>query len=85
MAIHKSLKSRDVLKRQRNVLNRWERIQTLREQENWEEGRTVFSLPKVKVRAQRKRVKVKKEAVEETASAEGVEAPTEGKPQTGPA
>jgi len=82
MAIHKSLKSGDVLKRQRNVLNRWERIQTLREQENWEEGRSVFSLPKVKVRAQRKRVKVKKEAAEETASTEGAETTDEGKPQT---
>ena len=62
MTIHKSLKTTDVLKRQRNVLNRWERIQAMRESEKWAEGRSAYSLPKVRVQVQRKRVKAKKEA-----------------------
>jgi small basic protein (TIGR04137 family) len=48
MSLHKSLKSRDTLVRRRNVLTRAERIERLREDEEWEEGTSVFALPKVK-------------------------------------
>ena len=85
MTIHKSLKSRDVLKRQRNVLGRWERIESLREQETWEEGRSVYGLPKVKVQAQRKRVKAKKEPTEqEAAEAEAAQTTDAETPGTKP-
>jgi len=73
MTIHKSLKTSDVLKRQRNVLTRWERIEALREQEAWHEGGSVFGLPKVRVYHHRKRVRTKKEAAEETPVGEGTE------------
>jgi small basic protein (TIGR04137 family) len=48
MSLHKSLKRNDTLVRRRNVLTRAERIERLREDEEWEDGRSVFSLPKVK-------------------------------------
>jgi small basic protein (TIGR04137 family) len=48
MSLHKSLKSKDTLVRRRNVLTRAERIERLREDEEWEEGTSVFALPKVK-------------------------------------
>lgn len=70
MAIHKSLVSKDVLKRQRNVMNRWERIEAMRERETWEEGMSAYGLPKVRVYHHRKRTKVKKEAAEETSTVE---------------
>lgn len=84
MAIHKSLKSSDVLKRQRNVLNRWERIVALREQEVWEEGRSAYGLPKVKVHSHRKRSKVKKEATEQEASVEPAETSKAQAPESKP-
>ena len=75
MAIHKSLKSKDTLKRQRNVMNRWERVEALREREAWEEGSSVYGLPKVRVYRARKRTKVKKEAVEAATAVETAEGP----------
>lgn len=49
MSLHKSLKRKDTLVRRRNVLSRGERIQRLKEDERWEEGKaSVFGLPKVK-------------------------------------
>lgn len=50
MSMHKSLKRKDTLVRRRNVLTRAERIERLREDEEWEEGTSVFALPKVKPR-----------------------------------
>jgi small basic protein (TIGR04137 family) len=49
MSIDKSLKRKNQLLRARNVLTRGERIKTLVEQERWQEGRSPFGLPKVKV------------------------------------
>ena len=65
MTIHKSLKASDVLKRQRNVMSRWERIQTMREGDKWDDGRSVYGIPKTRIQVQRKRVKAKKETTEE--------------------
>jgi len=72
MSMHKSLSSSTRLKRERNVLTRWERIARLKEEEQWEEGRSVFALPKVKVAHHKRHKKAKKEApTAEGALAEG--------------
>jgi len=76
MSIHRSLVSSARLKRQRNVLTRWERILQMREEERWEEGRSVFCLPKVKVAHHKRHKKAKKEkdeAAEGEAAAEDAE------------
>ena len=55
MSIDKSLKITNSLQRQRSVLTRAERIAQLRDEERWEEGRSIFNLPKVRVlRAKRR-------------------------------
>jgi small basic protein (TIGR04137 family) len=71
MSQHPSLRSSGKDKKQRSVLKRYERISLLSEKEKWQDGDSVFGLPKVKII----KFKVKKEkAVAETA-AEGTEAP----------
>jgi len=47
MSMDKSLKSKGELVRHRNVLTRAERIERLKNDERWEEGHTVFAMPKV--------------------------------------
>jgi len=74
MSLDKSLKSQGALVRHRNVLSRAERVDALKEEERWPEGRTVFGLPKV---AHRKIVTKKPKAAAK-AAAEGV--PAEGAP-----
>jgi small basic protein (TIGR04137 family) len=49
MSIDKSLRRKDQLQRARNVLTRGERIKQLMNEERWQEGRSPYSLPKVKV------------------------------------
>lgn len=49
MSIDKSLKRKNSLSRSRSVLTRAERITTLQEQEKWQDGRSPFGLPKVRV------------------------------------
>ncbi|HMP01332.1 MAG TPA: small basic protein [Gemmatales bacterium] len=49
MSIDKSLKRRASLARQRSVLTREERIKVLKDQERWQDGRSPFGLPKVRV------------------------------------
>ena len=74
------------MRRERNVLSRWERIERLREEERWDGERSVFALPKVKVAHHKRHKKAKKEAApaegeaaegEATAEAAKVE-PTKG-------
>ena len=67
MSIDKSLRSKDQLKRQRNVLKRAERITELQKKKEWQEGDSVFGLPKVKILVRRKKVKAKEEVKEEAA------------------
>jgi len=74
MSIHKSLVSGTRLRRQRNVLTRWERIVQLKQEERWPEGRSVFALPKVRVVHAKKHKKAKKEVAE----GEGAAAAAEG-------
>ena len=49
MSIDKSLRRRNQLARARNVLTRGERIRVLQDEERWQEGRSPFGLPKVRV------------------------------------
>jgi small basic protein (TIGR04137 family) len=73
MSIDKSLRRKDSLVRARNVLNRGERIKQLMDEERWQEGRSPFGLPKVKVvKVAKKAKKAAKE--EEAAATEGAEA-----------
>ena len=67
MSIHRSLASRNKLRRQRNVLTRGERIEKLVDQGRWQEGDTVFGLPTIKVAKIKSGKKKKKEKEEEGA------------------
>jgi small basic protein (TIGR04137 family) len=73
MSIHRSLVSKTVLTRDRNVLTRAERVRKLADEGKWEEGDSVFALPKVRVRkvkAGGKHKKAAKAGPEEEAAAE---------------
>ena len=79
MSLHKSLVSKSALTRHRNVLTRAERVKRSVDDETWEEGRSVFGLPKVRIRrvkAGGKHKKVEKPAAGAEAKAEGAEAAT---------
>lgn len=70
MSIDKSLKPKSALSRHRNVLTRAERIDKMKEEDRWEEERSVFALPKVihrKVSTGGKEKKKKEETTEATA------------------
>ena len=69
MSIDKSLRRKDQLQRARNVLTRGERIKTLKDDERWQDGRSPYGLPKVKV--VKVVVKKAKKAKEEEKPAEG--------------
>ncbi len=78
MSIHRSLKSKGKLKRHRSVLTRTERLDALKNEERWQDGDSVYGLPKVRViRAKRKKVAKEEEklpegvAIAEGAAAEG--------------
>jgi small basic protein (TIGR04137 family) len=73
MSIDKSLRRKDQLQRARNVLTRGERIKRLADEERWQEGRSPYGLPKVKV-VKLVVKKVKKAKEEEKAEGEGGEA-----------
>ena len=72
MSLHKSLVSKAALKRHRNVLSRAERVKRMMDEETWPDGRSVFSLPKLKIR----RIKAggKQKKAEKAAGAEGAAA-----------
>lgn len=74
MSIDRSLKLKGALTRHRNVLSRVERIETLREEEKWQEGDSVFGLPKVAHRKSHAGKKEKAALKEAAAGAEGVAA-----------
>ncbi len=67
MSIHRSLKSKGKLKRHRSVLTRTERLDVLKNEERWQDGDSIYGLPKVRVI----RVKRKKAAKEEEKLPEG--------------
>lgn len=77
MSIHKSLKLKNTLERQRSVLSRWERIEKLIDQDKWQEGDPVLGLPKVRTKFKVKSRKAIKKAEAEAdgeAAAEGGDA-----------
>jgi len=64
MSIDRSLKVNSALSRHRNVLSRAERIESLKNEDRWEEGSDVTGLPKVghrKASSGGKKVKEEKE------------------------
>ena len=69
MSIHKSLKLKNNLERQRSVLSRWERIGKLVEMDRWQEGDAVTGLPKVRTKFKLKSRKSEKLATAEAAPA----------------
>lgn len=80
MSLHRSLVSKSALKRHRNVLTRAERVKKLLEEEAWQEGRSVFGLPKVRIRrvkAGGKQKKAEKPAAGAEAKAEAPQVPAE--------
>jgi small basic protein (TIGR04137 family) len=70
MSIDQSLRRKNMLARSRNVLTRAERIKVLKDEERWQDGRTPFGLPKVRVL----KIKAKPKAKKEEKPAEGAEA-----------
>ena len=80
MSIHKSLATKGSLVRSRNVLSRYERIESLRKSGKWtEEENSPFGLQKVRVLKVKKRGKEKKKKEETPAGA----APAGAAPATG--
>lgn len=65
MTIDKSLKRKGRLSRSRNVLKRGERIVKMQEDDRWDEGRSPFGLPKIRVIKSTVGKKKKKKAAEE--------------------
>ena len=84
MSIDRSLKIKGSLKRHRNVLNRGERIDVLKNDERWSDGDDVMGLPKV---AHRKAGVAKKEKAavktEEVAAAVVAQTPAAAAPAPG--
>ena len=50
MSVHKSLKLKDSLQRERNVHKRAERIELMKERGQWNEGMSLYGIPKTRVR-----------------------------------
>lgn len=83
MSLDRSLKGKSGLVRHRNVLKRSERLTILKDEERWDESKSVYGLPKVAVR---KAVKKKAEKKEEAATAEaGAEGAAAAAPAAAPA
>ena len=66
MSIDKSLANKGKLTRHRSVLTRSERVKVLTNEGSWQEGRSVFGLPKVKTIKIQKKGKSAKEKSEES-------------------
>ena len=73
MSMHKSLKLKNALVRQRSVLTRWERIEKLKEEEKWQDGDSVFGLPKVRTKFKVRSRKAAKIAEHEAKLEEGAD------------
>lgn len=75
MTIDKSLKRKGRLSRSRNVLKRGERIVKMQEDDRWDEGRSPFGLPKIRVIKSTVGKKKKKKAAEEEGEEEAKSEP----------
>lgn len=71
MTQHPSLRSTTKSKQHRSVLKRFERLKHLKEKGDWEEGKSIFGLPKIKIL--KFKIKKEKAAPEEAAAAAGAE------------
>ena len=82
MSIHPSLSASAQNKKQKSVLKRSERLRIMIEKGSWQQGKSVFGLPKIKT----VRIKIKKEKAKELpvegVAAEGAVAPTAGETKT---
>ena len=77
MSIHPSLRSQSTADALRSVLKRHERVRTLMDKGEWEEGRSVFGLPTLKqVKVKVQKAEAKEEKVDEGKTAEAK--PAEG-------
>jgi len=65
VTIDRSLKGKGRLARARGVLSRDERIAKMREEDRWQDGRSPFGLPKIRVAKAASKKKVKKEEAAE--------------------
>ena len=83
MSLDRSLKGANSLIRHRNVLTRAERLDKLKEEEKWNDNKSVFGLPKVGHRKQELAKTVKEEAVDGATPAAGAAAPAGGKAAAG--
>lgn len=83
MTIDKSLKVKAGMVRTRNVLNRAERLQKLKDADRWEEGKSPLGIPKVRVT--KLAMKKKKKAKAEGEEGEGAAAPAAGAKGAAPA
>ena len=68
MSVDRSLKIKGALSRHRNVLSRAERIEQLKEEEQWSEGDSLLGLPKVAHRKSHAGRKVKEAPAKELAA-----------------
>ena len=86
MSLDRSLKGANALVRHRNVLTRAERLEKLKEQERWAEGRSILGLPKVAHRKMSLGKSSKEEAAEGAEAAAGAgAAPAAGAKGAAPA
>lgn len=76
MSLDRSLKSADSLQRHRNVLSRAERVEKLKARDRWDEGQSVFGLPKVANRKASVGTKTKAKATTQKAEETGTSAET---------
>jgi len=68
MSIDRSLKIKGALSRHRNVLSRAERVEQLKEEEQWSEGDSLLGLPKVAHRKSHAGRKTKEAPAKEVAA-----------------
>ncbi len=71
MSQHPSLRSTEKSKQHRSVLKRFERLKKMKEKEEWDEEKSIFGLPKIKIL--KFKIKKEKAAPDEEAVAEGAE------------
>jgi len=81
MSIDKSLRRKNMLARSRNVLTRGERIKVLQNEDRWQEGRSPYALPKVRVL----KIAKKPKKAKEEAPAEGAEGAAPAEAEAPPA
>lgn len=85
MSLHKSLRGKSGLVRHRNVLNRYERMLKLQEEERWTESSSVLGMPKVRSIKMKRKAKGKKTDDAEAGAKPAAKAAAGAKPAAGAA